>query len=81
MDDNINQLSRWWIAKAVISESIETESFSQLFYQPAISPTISWVRDSHPYDLAPLVDGNRQTQYKEGLWVPNIIQILHLNRQ
>ncbi len=54
MDPIIAQISRWWIAKSIICQSVNINHFSTLFHTNTPVPNLSLHHDSHPFNLASL---------------------------
>jgi hypothetical protein len=54
MNENIAQLSCWWIATSLISELVGITSFQELFLEVVDRPLQTWTSDSRPFNLATL---------------------------
>jgi hypothetical protein len=53
MHPNIAQLSRWWVAKSIITDSFDPAPLNLSSISPTHSPPVSLIREAAPYDLYP----------------------------
>ena len=54
MHGNLAQICRWWLAKAILLQRLDTDIFHTFSSIPEPSSFISLYHPSYPYDLAPL---------------------------
>jgi len=54
MHGNLAQICRWWLAKAVLLQHLDTNIIHTISLTPGPSSFISLYHPSYPYDLAPL---------------------------
>jgi hypothetical protein len=62
MHPNIAQLSRWWVAKCIITDIFDPAPFNSSSTPPTNDPPTSLLQEAAPYDLYP-EEGDQLSQH------------------
>jgi hypothetical protein len=82
MHPNIAQISRWWVAKSILTQDIDTNNLRPLFHTTNDHDLSSPIyREAIPYNLAPLdhhINGTSSFNPTTDPLLPPISELVHI---